>query len=89
MGIIDDIKNIVGPENAFDDQVECVSYSRDLSVHEGIPDMVVFAETTEQISSIMKLANQEIIPVTIQGSGTATTGASLPVKGGILLDVHK
>jgi glycolate oxidase len=27
--------------------------------------------------------------VTIQGSGTATTGASLPVQGGILLDVHK
>ena len=89
MGIIDEIKQIVGPENAFDDRVECLSYSRDTSVHEGIPDMVVFAETTEQISGIMKLANQEKIPVTIQGSGTATTGASLPVKGGILLDVHK
>jgi glycolate oxidase len=51
--------------------------------------MVVFAHTTEQISAIIRLANQEKTPVTIQGSGTATTGASLPVEGGILLDVHK
>ena len=88
MDIIPEIKEIVGAENVFDDRVECISYSRDLSVHEGIPDVVVFAHTTEQISAIMQLANKEKVPVTIQGSGTATTGASLPVEGGILLDVH-
>lgn len=88
MDIIPEIRKIVGPENVFDDRVECISYSRDLSVHEGIPDAVVFAHTTEQISGIMKLANEAKIPVTVQGSGTATTGASLPVEGGILLDVH-
>ncbi|MBW2116472.1 MAG: FAD-binding protein [Deltaproteobacteria bacterium] len=88
MDIISEIKQILGQENVFDDRVECISYSRDLSVHEGIPDVVVFAHTTEQISGIMKLANQEKVPVTVQGSGTATTGASLPVEGGILLDVH-
>jgi glycolate oxidase subunit GlcD len=89
MDIIEEIKKIVGPEHVFDDRVECISYSRDLSVHEGIPDVVVFAHTTEQISGIMKLANEAKVPVTVQGSGTATTGASLPVEGGILLDVHK
>jgi len=89
MNIIPKIKEIVGQENVFDDRVECISYSRDLSVHEGIPDVVVFAYTTEQISAIMRLANEAKMPVTVQGSGTATTGASLPVEGGILLDVHK
>ena len=58
-------------------------------MHEGIPDVVVFAFTTEQVSAIMRLANEKKIPVTVQGSGTATTGASLPVKGGILLDLHR
>lgn len=89
MDIFSEIRKIVGEENVFDDRVECISYSRDLSVHEGIPEAVVFAHTTEQISAIMRLANQEKVPVTVQGSGTATTGASLPVEGGILLDVHK
>jgi len=58
MNIIPKIKEIVGQENVFDDRVECISYSRDLSVHEGIPDVVVFAHTTEQISAIMRLANE-------------------------------
>lgn len=89
MGIINEIKQIVGERNAFSDRVECLSYSRDMSVHEGIPDIVVFAETTDQVSAIMRLANQEKMPVTVQGSGTAVTGASLPVEGGILLDLHK
>ena len=89
MDIYEEIKQIVGPDNVFTGPVECIPYSRDLSVHEGIPDAVVFAYTTEQISAIMKLANKEKVPVTVQGSGTATTGASLPVEGGILLDVHK
>jgi glycolate oxidase subunit GlcD len=89
MDLISEIENIVGKENIFSDRVECICNSRDMSVHVGIPDAVVYAQTTEQVSAIMKLANQEKIPVTIQGSGTSVTGASLPVEGGILLDVHK
>ncbi len=89
MDTISEIAKIVGEENVFSDRVECICNSRDMSVHVGIPDLVVYAETTEQISSIMHLANQEKIPVTIQGSGTSVTGASLPVEGGILLDVHR
>ena len=88
MDIALEISKIVGEEHVFSDLAERMSYSRDLSVHEGIPDLVVFANTTEEISDIMRLSNREKIPVTVQGSGTATTGASLPVKGGILLDIH-
>ena len=89
MAIADEIKTIVGDDNVFSDRVECICNSRDMSVHVGVPDLVVYAQTTEQISSIMQLANQEKVPVTIQGSGTSVTGASLPVEGGILLDVHR
>jgi glycolate oxidase subunit GlcD len=89
MDIVSEISNIVGEDNVYSGAVECIPYSRDNSVHSGVPDVVVFARTTEQISAVMRLANQEKVPVTVQGSGTATTGASLPVKGGILLDVHR
>jgi len=89
MNITRELIEIVGEDSVFDSRVECLAYSRDLSVHEGIPDVVVFARTTEQIAAIMKLAHREKTPVTVQGSGTATTGASLPVEGGILLDVHR
>jgi len=89
MDIMSEISKIVGEKNVFSDAVERICNSRDMSVHVGVPDLVVYAQTTEQISAIMQLANQEKVPVTVQGSGTSVTGASLPVEGGILLDVHK
>jgi glycolate oxidase len=88
MGIIDEITEIVGSENVFSDRVECLSYSRDMSVHQGIPDAVIFPRSTEQVSEIMKLAFRDKVPVTARGSGTSVTGAVLPVKGGLLLDLH-
>jgi glycolate oxidase len=88
MDIFNEIREIVGPQNVFTEKVECLCYSRDMSVHQGIPEALVFATETEQISSIMKLATRARLPVTVRGSGTSTTGAVLPVKGGILLDLH-
>lgn len=88
MEIINEIKEIVGPENVFDDRVECLCYSRDMSVHRGVPDAVVFARTTEQVSAIMKIAHRHRVPVTPRGTGTSVTGAVLPIRGGLLLDLH-
>lgn len=88
MDIFDEITQIVGPEQLFRDHVECLCYSRDMSVHQGIPDAVIFAGSTEQVSRIMELALRERIPVTPRGTGTSVTGAVLPVRGGLLLDLH-
>ncbi|RLB18247.1 MAG: FAD-binding protein, partial [Deltaproteobacteria bacterium] len=87
--ILAEIAEIVGPENVFGDRVECLCYSRDMSVHQGIPDAVIFARTTEQVSAIMKIAHREKIPVTARGTGTSVTGAVLPIRGGLVLDLHQ
>ena len=84
---IDKLKEIVGKENVITDPMELVCYSRDMSVHEGIADVLVFPENKGQISEILKLANENNIPVTPRGAGTSVTGAILPIKGGILLDM--
>lgn len=88
MDYINKIKEIVGDENIFSDRVECLSYSRDMSVHQGIPDAIVFPSTTEQISAIMKLASEHKVPVVARGTGTSVTGAVLAIKGGMILDLH-
>ncbi|HXX36010.1 MAG TPA: FAD-linked oxidase C-terminal domain-containing protein, partial [Thermodesulfobacteriota bacterium] len=80
---------IVGEENVRVDEIERLCYSRDLSVHEAVPDAVVFARTTEEVSKIMSLANKEKIPVTPRGSGTSAVGSALAAKGGILLDLSR
>ena len=66
MDIVSEISRIIGEENVFSDPVECIANSRDMSVHVGVPDAVVYPRTTEQISAIMHLANQEKIPVGVQ-----------------------
>ena len=62
-----DLIEIVGEKNVKTDQIERLCYSRDMSVHEGIPDAIVFAKTTDEVSKILKLANDHEIKVTPQG----------------------
>jgi len=88
MDYINELNKIVGEENVFSDRVECLSYSRDMSVHQGIPDAIVFPSTTEQVSAIMKLASEHKIPIIARGTGTSVTGAVLAIKGGLILDLH-
>ncbi|RPJ10039.1 MAG: FAD-binding oxidoreductase, partial [Deltaproteobacteria bacterium] len=89
MDYIAALREIVGEKNVKTDQIERLCHSRDMSVHEGVPDAIVFASTTEEVSKILKLANDNGIKVIPRGSGTSTTGAVLPCFGGIILDVSR
>jgi FAD/FMN-containing dehydrogenase len=81
------LMEIVGEKNVVTSQVDCLSYARDMSVHMGMPDMVVFASSTEQVSQIMALCHETGTPVIPRGGGTSVTGAALPMKGGVLLNL--
>lgn len=89
MDYIKKMREIVGEGNVRTDPVELMCYSRDMSVHVGVPDVIVLAQSTEEVSKIMELANEHQIPVTPRGSGTSVTGAVLAPKGGIVLDLSK
>jgi glycolate oxidase len=89
MDYIKKLVEIVGEKNVKTDLIERLCYSRDLSVHEAVPDVIVFVKTTEEISKMMSLANREKIFVTPRGSGTSAVGGALAAKGGILLDLSR
>ncbi|MFB0508427.1 MAG: FAD-binding and (Fe-S)-binding domain-containing protein [Thermodesulfobacteriota bacterium] len=89
MDYIEKIEGIVGGENVRRDEIERLCYSRDLSVHEAIPDVIVFAKASEEVSKILTVAGEERIPVTPRGSGTSAVGGALAAKGGILLDLSR
>ncbi len=89
MSYEEEIQAIVGEENTLLDEVDRICYSRDMSVHVGIPDMVVQATTTEQVSEILRIAYENDIPVTPRGAGTSVTGAALACHGGITLDLAR
>ncbi len=49
------------------------------------PDVVVFAESTADVSAVLKFANERKIPVTTRGAGYGYVGGCVPVHGGIVL----
>lgn len=79
------LEDIVGAENVTTDATDMLCYSYDATQQTFLPDAVVFPESAEQISLIMKMANVENIPVFPRGAGSGFSGGSLPTKGGIVL----
>ncbi|MCP4116804.1 MAG: FAD-binding protein [Desulfobacteraceae bacterium] len=83
------LKNIVGEENVKTDPADLYVYGSDSSVHSARPWVVVRPENAEQVQDIMVYANQEKIPVVTRGGGSGMCGQTVPVKGGITLDMKR
>ena len=53
------------------------------------PDVVVFAQSAEQVSALLKFANERKIPVTARGAGYGYVGGCVPARGGIALSLAR
>jgi glycolate oxidase len=83
--LITRLKEIVGPENVLNSEMDLMLYSYDASLDKAKPDVVVLPDSTEEVSKIMALAYKEKIPILGRGSGTNLTGGTVPLKGGIVV----
>jgi D-lactate dehydrogenase (cytochrome) len=54
-----------------------------------LPDAVVFPESTEEVSRLLRLCHATDVPVTPFGAGTSLEGHVTPVRGGISLDLTR
>jgi D-lactate dehydrogenase (cytochrome) len=65
-------------------------HAGDLSYHEPHrPDIVVFAETADEVSAVLAYANASGVPVVAFGAGTSLEGHVIPLSGGISLDLTR
>ena len=84
------IRSIVGPDRMSQGESVLDLHSKDESFHQRKkPDLVVWPLSAEEISQILKLANERRIPVTPWGAGTSLEGNPIPVKGGVVLDLQQ
>jgi alkyldihydroxyacetonephosphate synthase len=91
--------DIVGEENLSDAEFDKISYSKDawplriMEVKRGVteprPDFIVWPLSVDQIVKIVKLANEKKIPVIPYGGGAGQTGGTVPIHGGIIIDLKK
>ena len=86
-----DLRKLLRSEQVLD-QIEDVSaYANDATYYiaKRNPDAVVLAESTADVSAVMKYASANRIPVVPRGAGSGLAGGCTPVHGGIVIDMKR
>jgi glycolate oxidase len=88
--ILTAIKQIVGKDAIITDSSGLEKYSHDETedLH-FYPEVVVKPKSSHEVSALMKLCNENMIPVTPRGAGTGLSGGALPVMGGLLMVMER
>ena len=87
--VITELQHIFSPQQVLLDEAECWPYGYDNSRLQSPPDAVVFATKGDQIQQLAILCNKHRIPLLARGRGSGTTGATVPLHGGIVLSLEK
>lgn len=80
---------ISDPERLVFDHIAPEYLSDALGRQHGEAEALIFPVSTEEVSGILRYAHANHIPVTPRGAGTNLTGATVPTKGGIVLDLSR
>ncbi len=84
--IKDEIRAILGgPERLLTDPADLTCYSYDSGGVSAAPSAVALPANKKQVSRLLALASKFHFPVYPRGAGSGTTGASVPLSGGLAL----
>ena len=87
--IIQSFVSLFGANKVLTDPADRLAYGYDNSREQALPDLVVFPDHHNDVVAILQLCHEHTIPVTCRGRGTGTTGASVPVSGGLVLSTER
>lgn len=89
LAVADALRRIVGgPHVLFGNAEANAKYAHDEvpePKYAHPPEVVVLPESAEEVAAVLRLANEERVPVTPRGAGTGLSGGAVPVCGGIVL----
>lgn len=84
------LKEIFGESNFLDSPEHRIAYSYDGTALLGaLPDAILIPTNVEQLSRLMKLANEERFAVIPRGSGTGLSGGSIPSENSVVILMNK
>jgi len=87
--LIEALREIVGPRLSTSAAV-CEQHGRDESYHTPHPpDVVVFAESTDEVAGIVKACARRQVPVIPFGAGTSLEGHVAALHGGVCIDLGR
>ena len=68
---------------------DCLPYGCDNSKQYAQPAAVVLTQSHDEVVNIVRLCREYRLPITPRGRGTNTTGAALPIHGGIVVCMER
>ncbi len=83
--LVNNLRRIVGAGNVHAGRTDAEVYSYDASLAIGIPDVIVFPGTTEEVAAVVRAAGAACVPVIPRGFGTNLSGGSIAPRGGIVV----
>jgi len=84
--LLKEFQIIVGAENVFSEDTDRLAYSYDAAVLEAVmPALVVRPTTGEALGQVVRLCNQNRIPLTVRGAGTNLSGGTIPIADGVVV----
>ncbi|KAH3670663.1 hypothetical protein OGAPHI_001178 [Ogataea philodendri] len=91
---IDELTVLLGPSKITNTKISLDDHSDTFwSTHHAEPDQrpvaVVYPESTEEVSEIMKICHKNKVPVVPFSGGTSLEGQFIPTRRGICLDLSK
>jgi len=87
MTLADELRRMLGNDVVADDVETLEAHSGDKWFATQSPEVVVFAQSTEQVSALLRFASRAKIPVTARGAGYGYVGGCVPVRRGIALSL--
>lgn len=88
--ILEKFRQIAGTQYVLTEKFDLEPYSHDETEDlEYYPEVAIKPNSTDQISQILKICNDNLIPVTPRGAGTGLSGGALPIMGGVSLSLER
>ncbi len=88
-GLRDRLALLTSAERVLTDPADTWVYGYDNSRKHAAPEAVVFATSHREVQDIVHLCHELGVPIVARGRGTATTGAAIPVRGGVVLSLER
>jgi D-lactate dehydrogenase len=86
---LNELGTLFSTQNCLTEPSECWTYGYDNSRRQAQADAVVFPSSHEEVVALVKLCNRHQTPIIARGRGTGTTGATVPISGGVVLSMER
>ncbi|MDB4895018.1 MAG: glcD [Firmicutes bacterium] len=87
MAFLDELQDALGLDYVRTRLPERMAYAYDATGEKHPPDAVAMPGSAEQVLTVLRIARKHGVPVVARGAGTNLSGGTLPVQGGLVLNL--